>query len=169
MLLETRRLRLRTLTQDDLEHLVALHGDPQVMAFITGEGETPEVVERESLPELLKRRTWTLRDKGSDAFVGWASLRLEGDGAELGYRLLRSAWGQGYAAEAARALVDLAFGELGLARIHAQTMAVNTGSRRVMEKAGLRYLRTFHLAWPDPLPGTEQGEVEYAITRADWS
>ncbi len=89
--METRRLRLRTLTQDDLEHLVALHGDPQVMAFITGVGETREVVERESLPELLKRRTWTLRDKGSGAFVGWASLRLEGDGAELGYRLLRSA------------------------------------------------------------------------------
>ncbi len=65
--------------------------------------------------------------------------------------------------------MDLAFGELGLARIHAQTMAVNTGSRRVMEKAGLRYLRTFHLAWPDPLPGADQGEVEYAITRADWS
>ncbi|MBR7619514.1 GNAT family N-acetyltransferase [Phenylobacterium sp. 20VBR1] len=166
--METARLRLRTLTQDDLEHLVTLHGDHQVMAFITGVGETREVVERESLPELLKRRTWTLRDKGSDAFVGWASLRLEGDGAELGYRLLRSAWGQGYAAEAARALVNLAFGELGLARVHAQTMAVNTGSRRVMEKAGLRFLRTFHLAWADPLPGAEQGEVEYAITRADW-
>lgn len=49
--METRRLRLRTLTQDDLEHLVALHGDPQVMAFITGEGETREMVERESLPD----------------------------------------------------------------------------------------------------------------------
>ncbi|CAN5892024.1 GNAT family N-acetyltransferase [soil metagenome] len=168
MLLETQRLRLRPLTPDDLEHLVTLHGDPQVMAFITGAGETAEVVERESLPDLLRRRTWVLFDLASDAFLGWASLRLEGHEAELGYRLLRSAWGQAYAADAARALIGLGFGELGLTRIQAQTMAVNTGSRRVMEKAGLRYVRTFHLAWDDPLPGSEQGEVEYAITRADW-
>jgi RimJ/RimL family protein N-acetyltransferase len=43
-----------------------------------------------------------------------------------------------------------------------------TGSRRVMEKAGLRYLRTFHLEWDDPIPGTEQGEVEYELLREDW-
>ncbi len=109
MLLETQRLRLRPLKSADLEHLVALAGDPQVMAFITGVGETREVVEREGLPELLRRRAWVLCDQASNAFVGWASLRMEGDGAELGYRLLRSAWGQGYAAEAARALVDLAW------------------------------------------------------------
>ncbi len=47
-------------------------------------------------------------------------------------------------------------------------MAVNTGSRRVMEKAGLAHVRTFHVAWDDPLPGSEQGEVEYAITHAGW-
>ena len=164
--METARLRLRPLTPGDLEHLVGLHGDPQVMAYITGAGESREVVEHESLPELMRRRTWVLFDQAS--FIGWASLRLEGDEAELGYRLLRSAWGQGYAAEAARALIDLGFGELGLTRIHAQTMAVNTGSRRVMEKSGLTYVRTFHLAWNDPLPGSEQGEVEYAITRADF-
>lgn len=63
--------------------------------------------------------------------------------------------------------MDLGFGQLGLSRIWAQTMAVNTGSRRVMERAGLGYVRTFHLAWDDPLPGAEQGEVEYAIARTD--
>jgi RimJ/RimL family protein N-acetyltransferase len=47
-------------------------------------------------------------------------------------------------------------------------MAVNTRSRRVMEKAGLRYLRTFHLQWDDPIPGTEHGEVEYELLREDW-
>jgi hypothetical protein len=47
-------------------------------------------------------------------------------------------------------------------------MAVNHASRRVMEKAGLEYVRTFHLEWEDPLPGTEYGEVEYALTRDDW-
>lgn len=164
--MQTERLRLRPLAPDDLEHLVALHGDPEVMAFITGAGETREVVETRSLPDLLARRTWLLFE--AETFLGWASLRVEGDEAELGYRLVRAAWGRGYASEAARALVDLGFRQLGLSRIWAETMAVNTGSRRVMEKAGLGYIRTFHLAWDDPLPGAEQGKVEYAIARTDW-
>jgi RimJ/RimL family protein N-acetyltransferase len=47
-------------------------------------------------------------------------------------------------------------------------MAVNLASRRVMEKSGLEYVRTFHQDWPDPIAGTEHGEVEYALTRAAW-
>ena len=48
-------------------------------------------------------------------------------------------------------------------------MAVNTGSRLVLEKAGLRYARTVHLDWPDPLDGNEHGDVEYQLPRADWA
>ena len=48
-------------------------------------------------------------------------------------------------------------------------MAVNTASRRVMEKAGLRHVRTFHAEWPDRIDGDEHGDVEYALTRAEWS
>jgi RimJ/RimL family protein N-acetyltransferase len=47
-------------------------------------------------------------------------------------------------------------------------MAVNERSRRVMQRCGLRYCRTFHLTFEDPLPGTDQGEVEYELTRTDW-
>lgn len=47
-------------------------------------------------------------------------------------------------------------------------MAINLSSRRVMEKSGLVCIRTFHLDWEDPLPGMEQGEVEYALERVDW-
>ena len=47
-------------------------------------------------------------------------------------------------------------------------MAVNTASRRVMEKAGLAHARNFHEDWQEPIEGAEQGEVEYALTRADW-
>jgi RimJ/RimL family protein N-acetyltransferase len=42
------------------------------------------------------------------------------------------------------------------------------GSRRVLEKAGLRYARTVYLDWPDPLEGNEHGDVEYRLTRGDW-
>ena len=47
-------------------------------------------------------------------------------------------------------------------------MVVNTASRRVMEKAGLRYVRTFHADWPVEIPGDEEGDVEYAVDRAQW-
>jgi RimJ/RimL family protein N-acetyltransferase len=82
--------------------------------------------------------------------------------------LRRSAWGKGYATEGSRALVDRAFAEPGVQRIYAETMAVNAASRRVLEKAGLRHVRTFHLSWEDPIEGTEQGEVEYELRKTDW-
>jgi hypothetical protein len=50
----------------------------------------------------------------------------------------------------------------------ATTMAVNTGSRRVVEKARLRYARTVYLDWPDPLDGNEHGDVEYRLRRGEW-
>ncbi len=47
-------------------------------------------------------------------------------------------------------------------------MTVNIGSRRVMEKAGLRFVRTFVADWPVRIEGDEEGDVEYAITREEW-
>jgi RimJ/RimL family protein N-acetyltransferase len=53
-------------------------------------------------------------------------------------------------------------------RVVAETMAVNTASRRVMEKTGLTLERAFYRDWPDPIEGAEHGEVEYALRKADW-
>jgi RimJ/RimL family protein N-acetyltransferase len=50
----------------------------------------------------------------------------------------------------------------------ATTMAVHIASRRVMEKAGLSLTRTFHQPWPYTIDGDEHGDVEYALTKADW-
>ncbi|MFJ8208938.1 GNAT family N-acetyltransferase [Streptomyces sp. NPDC096033] len=86
----------------------------------------------------------------------------------LGYRLNRPAWGRGYATEGARALIDKGFTELGVERVTANTMAVNTASRRVMEKSGLSFLRHFNGDWPEAIEGSEHGEVEYELTRAGW-
>ncbi len=89
--------------------------------------------------------------------------------AELGYRLARRYWRQGLASEASRMLLRHAFDTVGQSRVIAQTMAVNTGSRGVMESIGMRYVRTFHALWDYPLPGAEAGEVEYEMTRAMWT
>jgi len=53
-------------------------------------------------------------------------------------------------------------------RVVATTMAVNSASRRVLEKVGLSHVRTFHEHWDDPVEGAEHGEVEYAVERAAW-
>jgi len=180
MILHTQRLTLRPFAAADLVSLVALDSDPAVMRFLTNGEPTPrDVIANKTLPSFMAPRgafqpwVWAIEQDG--AFLGWASLRLLGNEsgwaneADLGYRLKQSAWGAGYASEAARALVDHGFGVWKLDRIYAETMAVNAASRRVMEKAGLRYVRTFHLEWDDPIPGTEEGEVEYALTREEWA
>ena len=104
----------------------------------------------------------------ADWMDDWADAPEPARVAALGYRLRRSAWGRGYATEGARALVRRAFLELGADEVVATTMAVNVGSRAVLEKAGLRYARTVHLSWDDPLPGNEHGDVEYRLRRDDW-
>jgi RimJ/RimL family protein N-acetyltransferase len=65
-------------------------------------------------------------------------------------------------------LLDKAFAELGVDRVVASTMAVNVASKRVMEKAGLRFVRIFHQPWPDRIEGEEEGDVEYALLRSEW-
>ena len=87
---------------------------------------------------------------------------------ELGYRLRKSAWGKGYATEGSRALINRGFTEFGVQRVVAETMAVNMASRRVMEKAGLKLVRTFHQPWPHPIEGDQFGDVEYALDKAGW-
>jgi RimJ/RimL family protein N-acetyltransferase len=178
--LETDRLLLRRFTEADVDDLVDLDRDPEVMRFLTGgEATRRDVVEREILPGFLDYYErfpgygfWAAVEKSSGDFLGWFELRPGDDDVpdevELGYRLCRSAWGKGYATEGSRALIHKAFSELSTRRVYAETMAVNLASRRVMERAGLRLVRIFHLPWSDPLPGAEHGEVEYALDRTDW-
>lgn len=180
--LETERMTLRRFTEADVDALAALHGHPDVMRHIDDGRPVPRaVVEQEELPHFLREYDELPRgqgcfaavEKSAGAFVGWLSLRpatsvgLNG-GTELGYRLLPTLWGLGYATEGARAVVDHAFTELGVDRIVATTMTVNSASRRVMEKAGLSLVRTFFEEWPEPIEGAEHGDVEYAVTREAW-
>jgi RimJ/RimL family protein N-acetyltransferase len=180
--LETDRLVLRRFTADDVDNLVGLDSDPAVMRYINGGRATPaEEIRDDVLPAFMSYYDrypgygfWAVLDKPGGSFQGWFHLRPHPDHGvpdepELGYRLRRATWGQGYATEGSRALIDKAFADLGALRVYAETMAVNTASRRVMEKAGLRYARTFHQEWPDKIDGDEHGDVEYSLTRAEWT
>jgi len=178
--LETDRLLLRRFTQDDVENLVELDSDREVMHFINGGRATPRgEIENDVLPTYLSLYEryagfgfWATEEKSTGRFIGWFHFR-PAQGAppgevELGYRLRRSAWGNGYATEGSRALIDKGFAEFGVERVVAFGMVVNVASTRVMEKAGLGLVRIFHQPWPDYIEGEEEGDVEYALLRSEW-
>jgi len=144
------------------------------MRFLNGGHAVDHAQDTPDATFLMPRGTepyvWTARRTANDAFVGWFCLWPENENlAELGYRLHRTAWGQGLASEGARALLDWGFASAGYDTIVATTMTVNHASRRVMEKIGLHYARTVPGDWPTPIPGSELGEVWYRLTRAQWA
>lgn len=175
---DTNRLMFRLVTPRDADALNALNHAPGVMKYLERTPPPIDYVITKTIPERQRMAEehpgyglWLAYLKDTGAFVGRFGLRPDlpqpGD-AEIGYRVLPEYWGQGLASEAARELVRYSFEALGADRFVAITMAVNEPSRRVMERVGLLYVRTFHEHFDDPLPGTELGEVEYALTRDEW-
>jgi RimJ/RimL family protein N-acetyltransferase len=167
--LRTGRLALRHFTGQDAALLYELHNDPEVMRFLNGGLPTPlEEIAGDTLPRFIRLGFLAAFERRTGDFLGWFHLFGEDGDLELGYRLHRAAWGKGYATEGALALIDKAFTDLGARRVHADTMTVNIGSRRVMEKSGLRFVRTFFADWPHELEGSDQGDVEYELLRSEW-
>jgi RimJ/RimL family protein N-acetyltransferase len=168
------------LADQHLEWEVELDSDPDVMRYLSGQASTREEVEtgharRMAAAEKVDGLGFWVGLVG-DEFVGWWTLQPahgpdqpDDPGlADLGYRLLRRHWCKGLASEGARELVRYGFDHVGLDRIIAQAMTVNTGSRAVMERVGLTYVRTFPTSTTAPVEGVEEGEVEYEMTREQW-
>lgn len=172
--LQTATLTLRPCCPDDRADFIGLERDPEVMRFLNGGAVDHENIDPKDVTFLMPRGSepyvWTARRTATNAFIGWFCLFPETETlAELGYRLRREDWGQGLASEGARALVDWGFGRAGYDRITACTMAVNHGSRRVMEKIGMTHVRTDFPDFSDPIPGSDQGEVWYELHRSEWT
>jgi RimJ/RimL family protein N-acetyltransferase len=145
--LHTKRLKLRQWREQDLEPWAQLNADPEVMRYF------PSTMTRAASDDLAERcfsqieqqgwGLWAVEVIGGPAFIGWIGLAAPNFEAhftpaiEVGWRLSRSAWGNGYAPEGARAAVTFGFGQLGLGEIVSFTTEQNTPSRRVMEKIGM--------------------------------
>jgi RimJ/RimL family protein N-acetyltransferase len=182
IVLETDRMLLRRLTEEDAGPLAALYGDPRVMRYITVQPPSLAEVESEILPAYLREYrelddglgSFAAIEKETGQMAGRFSLKpansygLAG-GTELGYRLYPEFWGRGLATEGARALIGSAFERLLSDRVVATTMADNAGSWRVLEKCGMRRVRTFYYPDADQMPGAEHGDFVYELTRSDWS
>ncbi|WP_433345543.1 GNAT family N-acetyltransferase [Microtetraspora malaysiensis] len=146
-MIETERLVLRRWRESDREPFAALNADPEVMEYF------PSTLTRERSDALADRLEAEFEECGfglwavelSGEFIGFTGLSVPRFTAhftpcvEVGWRLARSAWGHGYASEAARAALDHGFGTVGLQEIVSFTAVVNTRSRRVMERIGMRH------------------------------
>jgi RimJ/RimL family protein N-acetyltransferase len=178
--LHTERITLAPLAEEHFEMEVELDSDPEVMRHLSGRPSTREEVKAGHLRRIAAAENvdglgfWVGRV--DDDFVGWWNLRPahgpdqpdDPGVADLGYRLMRRWWGNGLASEGARELVRYGFEDVGLARIIAQTLAVNARSRAVMKRVGLTYVRAFPSSMTAPVEGVEEGEVEYELTREQW-
>jgi len=169
--IETPRLQLRPYQQSDLADLVPLIGAREV-AQMTLRIPHPytEKDAREFLANIESddevRLSIRLRSDGR--LIGGVGLRLaeQHQNAELGYWLGVPYWGNGYATEAARAMLDYGFEELGLHRIHASHFAHNPASGRILRKLGMRYegCQLEHFRKWDRFVDSEL----YGILRRDW-
>ena len=171
--LKTHYLTLAPCRPEDAADFIDLERDPEVMRFLNGGAVDHETIDPNAtflMPRGTEPHVWTARHIIGGGFVGWFCLWPESESlAELGYRLRRQEWGHGFASEGAKALVDWGFRSACYDTIVAATMAVNQASRRVMEKVGMTHRRTDFAEWPDPIPGSEHGEVWYELTRAGWN
>ena len=181
--LETPRLILRRFTEVDAGDLFELDSDPEVMRYIGPHQLADVAAARRLICERILPYYeqhagygfWAVQAKPGGAFLGWFHLRpaldyrfareagyRDGE-VDLGYRLRRAVWGQGYATEGSLALVHKAFTERQPEAVVSCALVGNVASTRVMEKVGLRRAELFSL------PGYEMASVKYVLLRTDWS
>lgn len=153
--LETDRLLFRPLIAEDDIHLFELDSNPDVHTYL---GKTP-VTDIQQVRDVIADIQWQYSESGvgrmatiikeTGEFIGWAGLKRErnvtryGVFYDLGYRFMPQYWGKGYATEAAKAFVDYGFNVLKLEKINAYADHDHYASRKVLEKAGLKYIENF--------------------------
>jgi RimJ/RimL family protein N-acetyltransferase len=178
--LRTDRLLLRHWRESDREPFAALNADPAVMRYF------PATRDRAASDAFIDRRQaqlerdgwglWATELLATGELIGFVGLNAVAVGelppgpcTEVGWRLAAHTWGHGYAPEAGRAALDVAFAQLRLPEVVSFTTRANAPSRRVMEKLGLRHdpSRDFrHPALPDR---DGHPHVLYAVTAEQWS
>lgn len=148
MKIETQRLILRKLEEEDAERMFRMDSDPEVMKYLG----TP-VKNREESKEIIRMIQKQYEENGvgrlaviekeSGLFIGWCGLKLLKEPVngyvetlDLGYRFIPEFWGKGYAWEAAKASLDYGFNELQANSIYAFADAGNTGSNYILTKLG---------------------------------
>ena len=173
--IRTGRLVLRRFKGADLDAYHAYHSLPETARFLPGEAksytQSMETVGRYANFVFEKEGDWiclAVEAKDRPGLLGEVVLKwLPGVGqAEIGWIMAPEGRGKGYATEAARALLDLGFGQLGFHRIDAKLDSLNTGSARICERLGMRLEATLVENWR--YKGAWSTELIYALLAEEW-
>ncbi|MFF9915912.1 GNAT family N-acetyltransferase [Streptomyces sp. NPDC013457] len=144
--LATDRLTLRRWRDSDLEPWARMNADPEVREhlgdLLTRDQSDASVARFQAEFDQRGYGWWAVEVRATGEFIGFAGLDRVDDGmpfngVEIGWRLARSAWGQGYATEAALAVLSYGFDTLGLPEILAVTTSTNLRSQAVMRRIGM--------------------------------
>jgi RimJ/RimL family protein N-acetyltransferase len=146
-MMQTERLVMRGWRETDREPFAHLNADPEVMRhFMSTMSREQSDAFVDKIEAGFEERGWGLWALEVDgAFIGYTGLQPVSFGAhftpatEIGWRLARESWGQGYASEAARAAAAFAFAELELDELVSFTTTANARSRAVMERIGMTH------------------------------
>lgn len=153
MFLETDRLILKPLSNEFFDSFKVMDMDPEVMNFI----RKASLIEDEAMKNFKKLLTYNESYPGLGAFaciekasgemIGMGvlihiELNPENDKYEVGYRLMKSAWGKGYATEIAKELIRYGLKDLNLTEIFGTTHPDHVVSQKTLMKAGLKYIGT---------------------------
>lgn len=176
-MIDTERLLLRGWRADDLEPFAAMGADPAVMRHLGGVGDrqaASDMIARQQAVEAAQGHCfWAIERRDDATFIGFCGLRIGGhegtpvtDELEIGWRLARDAWGQGYAREAAQACLAWGWAHTERARITAWTVPGNDASWGLMIRLGMS--RRPDLDFDHPMFATGHPlcrHVVYAIDR----
>lgn len=155
--IETERLILRELLPSDATGMFALNSNPNVLQYLGIQPITTLDECRKSIRFIRDQYErngigrWAVVLKDSYEFIGWAGLKLVDEMTinnhrnhyDLGYRFIEKFWGQGYGYEAAQSIVNYGLQQLKIAKIYAFLDTNNTGSKRILEKCGLKFIEKF--------------------------
>lgn len=153
---ETERLILRELLPEDAGGMFTLDSDPEVHRYLGNQPITTIEQAQAAIGFIRKQYVdegigrWAVIEKASGQFIGWAGLKLvrretnrHTNFYDVGYRFIRSAWGKGYASEAAKVSVDYAFQHFDIDTLYGMADLENLASNKVLKKSGLRQTAIF--------------------------
>jgi RimJ/RimL family protein N-acetyltransferase len=177
--LTTERLILRRWQESDREPFARLNADPEVMRFLRG---TLTRAESDAMVDRIEARfdergygLWAVERRADGVFLGFTGLAHQEFEApftpcvEVGWRFHRSAWGHGYATEAAGEALRFGFEDAGLDEIVSFTTVAHTASRRVMERIGMHRDPADDFEYPNlPVGHPSRPHVLYRLARSEW-
>ena len=155
-IIETERLILREILPADKAEMFELDSDPEVHKYL-GNMPVKDIDQVRDVIQFIRQQyihneigRFAMIEKNTNKFIGWCGLKLfkeplnnHNDFYDLGYRLIKKYWGQGYATEASKAWLAHGFNTMNLTEIYAMTDSRNTNSKKVLKKTGFKFVEKF--------------------------